>query len=114
METIDANQQPLGVPLFIKAYRAARKIAPARFLTIRIHPELFAQFNREHAELTEVVQVGSFTGHLGKPVTKIACVPAANGLGDGVIVKEDLQMSTSRLEFQLHGVTELEIINLRP
>lgn len=112
MQTIDAQGQPLGLALFIKAFKAAKKLAPARFLTLRIHPRTFEELNELHKELTEIVQVGEMTGNLGKRVTRIACVPAPNGLGDGVIVKQDEDCEPSRFEFQIHGATELEVVNL--
>ena len=112
MQTIDAQNQPLGLALFIKAYRAARKLAPARFLTLRAHPLTFEKLVDECAEVGEVVQVGAINGHLGKQVVKVACVPATNGLGDGVTVVTDLKADKGRLEFQIHGVAELEVVNL--
>lgn len=112
METINVNGARLTLALFIKTYRAARKLAPARFLTMRIHPSTFEYLNRLHEDVTEIVQVGETVGHLGKRVTKIACVPAANGLGDGVTVNQDAEADPSKIEFQIHGATELELVNL--
>ena len=112
MQTIDAGGQPLSLALFIKAYKAARKLAPARFLTLRIHPRTFEDLNELHKELAEVVQVGEMVGHLGKRITRIACVPAPNGLGDGVTVNQDKECEQSRVEFQIHGAVELEVVNL--
>lgn len=112
MQTIDAGGRPLGLALFIQAFKAAKKLSPARFLTLRIHPRTFAELNELHKDVTEIVQVGEMVGHLGKKVTRIACVPAPNGLGDGVIVNKDSECEQSRFEFQIHGATELEVVNL--
>ena len=112
METIDANGARLTVPLFIKAFKAAKKLAPARFLTLRVHPDVWLRFGQEHEEHTEIVQVGTFTGHLGKQITRVACVAAPNGLGDGVQVNQDKEADPTRLEFQIHGATELEVVGL--
>ena len=112
METIDANGARLTVPLFIRAFKAAKKLSPARFLSLRVHPDAWERFSAEHEGLTEIVQIGSFTGHLGKRITRVACVPAPNGLGDGVQVNEDKEADPTRLEFQIHGATELEVVHL--
>jgi hypothetical protein len=112
MQTIDASGQPLTLATFIKAYKAARKLAPVRFLQLRIHPEVLERLIDEAEEITEIVQFGSFTGHLGKQQTKVACVAAPNGLGDGMVVEQDKAADPRRLEFQIHGATELEVINL--
>lgn len=112
MQTIDAGGQALSLALFIKVFKAAKKLAPARFLTLRIHPLTFQELNELHEHITDVIQVGEMVGHLGKKVTRIACVPAPNGLGDGVIVNQDKECEPTRIEFQIHGAVELELVNL--
>lgn len=79
---------------------------------MRIHPDTFNTIERECAAVAEVVQIGSFTGHLGKQMTRIACVPAPNGLSDGVQVKQDVDLAKNRIEFHIHGIAELVLENL--
>lgn len=79
---------------------------------MRINPRTFALLNELHKDVTEIVQVGSMVGHLGKRVTRIACVAAPNALGDGVLVNEDIGCETTRIEFQIHGATEFELVGL--
>lgn len=112
MQIIDACGARLTLALFVKAYKDARKLAPARFLQLRIHPDVLETLIDDAEKITEIVQFGSFNGHLGKQVTKVACVAAPNGLGDGMIVVADKEVSRAKLEFQIHGVTELELRNL--
>jgi hypothetical protein len=112
MQSIDANGGRLTLAVFIKAYKEARKLAPARFLQLRIHPDVLERLIDEAEGVTEIVQFGTFTGHLGKQVTKVACVAAPNGLGDGMQIAPDEKADPTRLEFQIHGVTELEVKNL--
>jgi len=112
MERIDAKGQALSLALFIEAYRAARKLVPARFLVLRISPGMFEHLKRECEAVTEVVQIGEQVGHLGKVVTRIACVKPASGLGDGVSVNQDKECGPSRMEFLVHGAVEIEVVNL--
>jgi len=114
LQTVDAQGQPLTLALFIKNYDAAKKLAPARFLVLRIHPFALKRLMAESEGLAKVVQFGSFVGHLGKQQLKCACVAAPNGLGDGVRIEEDRACPVNKLEFQIHGATELEVINFDP
>ena len=111
MQTLDVNGSRLTLAIFIKAYREARKLAPARFLTLRINPSTFDQLVAECADVAEVVQIGDTPGPLGKKVTRVACVPAPTGVGDGVAIVKDKEADPSKLEFKIHGITELELIN---
>jgi len=110
--TLDANGAPLTPALFAKAYKEARKLAPARFLTLRVNPAVFEKLLDDTEDVKEIVQAGTFPGHLGRSVTKIACVAAPNGLGDGVEVKQDKECLQSQIEFQIHGSTELIVEHL--
>lgn len=112
MQTFAAGGARLTLAMFAEAYRAARKLAPARFLTLRIHPQTFITLKADCEQVSEIVQIGEQVGHLGKKIIKVACVKAANGLGDGVTVNLDEQADPSKVEFQIHGTTECELVHL--
>lgn len=112
MITIDANGARLSLAIFTKAYKEARKLAPARFLTLRMHPSTFDALVAECADVAEVVQIGDTPGPLGRKVTRVACVPAPTGVGDGVAIKKDDKADATKLEYLIHGIPELTVINL--
>lgn len=84
-----------------KAYKEATKLAPPRFMTLRLHPTRL----KEVEDLSSVIslQLGIVIGNLGKRTTKLACVSAPNGISQGITVKPDPEVGMSKLLFEIHG-----------
>lgn len=111
MITINATGAMMHAELFIQCYWEARKLAPARFLTLRLTPAMYKSIEKA-SQAPEVIQIGSQPGPLGTLVQKIACVKPANGTGDGITIVQDEKADPNRLVFEIHGSPELEVINL--
>lgn len=112
MQTLDCKGSPLRLGLFIKAYLEALKLAPGRFLTLRIHPDTWHTIVADAEELTHVVHSTEILGPLGRRLIKVACVPAPKAIGEGVTVAEDKETDPRRFIFEIHGSAELEVINI--
>src|SRR5208282_1550518 len=104
--TIDANGQSLTAAFFIGLYHTARNLAPARFLTLRLHSTRLAELEAA-AAVPEVVHLGLTPGPLGKKVLRVQCVPAPEGVSDGIAVVSDDKMEPTKLSIEIHGIEEI-------
>lgn len=111
MIVIDAKGGKLDELLFISAYRSAVKQAPARFMTMRVHPDMYKHL-LDIADVPESIQMGTTPGPMGKRVNRIACVKPANGINDGVAITQDPEYDRDKLEFQIHGIAEIIVVNI--
>lgn len=111
MQTIDLNGLPLSLGMFIRAYGEALKLAPGRFLTLRVFPRTWETITRLAEEITHVVHQQEIAGPLGRRLLKVACVPAPNSIGEGITVERDEKADPGKLEFEIHGSTELIVQN---
>lgn len=112
MQTVDAKGQRLGPLQFIEWYHAARTLAPARFLTLRIHPDRFGDLFTL-ADIPESIQLGQTPGRPGQvPVWRVICVKPPMSVSDGIAIRKDEAMDPTKLEFQIHGVIELVVVNI--
>jgi hypothetical protein len=93
----------LGATELIQAYRAAAKMSPPRYLSLRLHPDRYNEI-KELAEVPESIQIGTIAGNLGKKITKLACVPVPNGTPHGMTIKQDAKVKMNELIFEIHGV----------
>jgi hypothetical protein len=112
MVTIDAQGLPISLGLFIRAYQEALKLAPGRFLTLRLNPLLWDQLESQAEEITHVVHSQEAVGPLGKKILKVACVPAPNALGEGIAVERDKKTDPGKMSFEIHGTEELVVVNI--
>src|SRR6266478_2343536 len=103
MQTIDAEGAGLNPILFIGLYREARKLAPARFMTLRMHPDRYAELYKI-ADVPESIQLGVTPGPLGKMIMRVCCVKPPLGVSDGIAIEQVPEMETNRLEFCIHGI----------
>jgi len=113
MQTIDANGAQLHMMLFLEFFHQARKLAPTRFLTLRLHPNRYREL-QELAVAPEVVQMGETPGPLGRKILRVNCVKPPIGLGDGVAIEQSEEADPSKLQCLIHGVSELELVHLKP
>lgn len=114
MQVVDANGGQLTELIFISAYRMALKTAPARFWTLRIHPNLHVALV-DIADVPESIQMGPVPSRMPgkKPDTKICCVSPPNGVNDGITIIQDEKCELNQLSFEMHGIPEVVVVNLR-
>lgn len=112
MIVIDAKGRKLDELLFIESYRAAIKQAPARYLTLRVHPDRYKELF-DIADVPESIQMGETPGPLGRRIMRIACVKPANGINDGVAIKQDDKFDPNQLAFEIHGIPEIMVVNIK-
>jgi hypothetical protein len=111
MQTFDAQGQAINPVLFITIYREAKKLAPARFMTLRVHPDLYAELYKL-ADIPESIQMGVTPGPLGKMIMRVCCIKPPLGVGDGVAIEQDLKADPTKMVFEIHGIQELVVENL--
>jgi hypothetical protein len=111
MQTINCAGAKFTPQLFIKLYAEARKLSPARFMTLLIPPNRYRQLYA-FAEVPEAIQMGSTPGPLGRPIERVCCVKYPSGLGDGMGIKQDENMDKNSLVFSIHGQPELIVEGL--
>lgn len=111
MQTIDCQNQGLSLGLFIRAYQEALKLAPGRFLILRVFPRTWEAISLQAEEITHVVHQQEILGPLGRRLLKVACVPAPNAIGEGVTVAQDAKANPAELVFEIHGIAELTVRN---
>lgn len=98
--------------LFIEVYGIARKMSPARFLTLRLHPDKYVELFKL-ADIPESIQLGPAPGRLGKQIIRVACIKPPMGVSDGMTVLQDDKVSPNKLVFEIHGIPELVVENLQ-
>ena len=111
MQTFDAKGSALTPILFIKIYGIARKLAPPRFLTMRLNKDRYDELYK-CAEPEESIQLGSTAGPLGTVVMRVHCVRPPLGVADGIAIKIDPKMEPDELVFERHGQIEFVVENL--
>jgi hypothetical protein len=108
MKIVDATGAALTPKLFITSYREAKKLAPPRFLTLRLHPSLYARLYAI-ADVPESIQIGPTLGPMGRPIMRVACIKPPLGVNDGVEIVQDDKADPTRMEFLIHGILELVV-----
>src|SRR5271155_696639 len=111
MQTVDTNGARLNPKLFISIFRDVVKLAPARFLTMRLHTDRYKELYAL-ADIPESIQVGTVPGMLGRVVTKVNCVKPPVGVNDGIMLIIDPKADPDKLEFSIHGIPEYVVKNL--
>jgi len=96
--------------VFVEIYDAARKLSPARFLTLKMHPKKYLELF--DMALPASVQMGDTTGPLGKRIVRVVCVKLPQNVEQGVAIEQDAKMDQSKLIFEIHGIPELVVENL--
>lgn len=94
----------------ISLYGKARKLAPPRFLTMRLHPDTWRHIESQ-AVPTHVIQYGDTPGPVGTRIRRMACVQAPNGVNDGIAVKEDNTLAPGEIVVEIHGIAEIVFRN---
>jgi hypothetical protein len=111
MQTVDVSGQQLTHKLFIQVFRDVVKLSPARFLTLRIHPDQH-RLLYGLADIPEMIMIGPVPAMLGKMVMKVNCVKPPQSIGDGITIILDQQTQPDRLVFCIHGIPEYLVVNL--
>jgi|ERR1700675_1259612 len=108
---IDMAGVRLNPKLFIKVFRDVVKLAPARFLTLRIHPDRYKELYAL-ADVPETILLGSVPGMLGRMVLKVNCIKPPSSVGDGITIIQDRETPPDQLVFLIHGIPDMIIQNL--
>lgn len=108
MRTTSFNGATFSPHLFIHAFDEAAKVAPARFLTLRVHPARYKELE-DYASLPKAIQMGVDFGPLGSSVMRVLCVNYRTDVVGGVKIMADSTVHPSTLIFDLYGNPELVI-----
>src|SRR5271157_265030 len=100
MKTFDANGSKLTQTLFVKIYDEARKLAPARFLTLKMNSKLWEEMYAI-AEPPEAVQLGATAGPFGKRIIRIVCIKLPQNVAQGVAMERDDKIEPSKMIFEI-------------
>ena|ERR1700675_4804438 len=111
MQTVDVAGERLNPKLFIKVFRDVIKVSPARFLTLRIHPDRYKELYA-FTDVPETILLGSVPAMLGRMVLKVNCIKPPSNVGDGITIIQDKGTQPDRLTFEVHGIPEYLVINL--
>jgi hypothetical protein len=111
MQTVDAAGARLNPKLFIATFRAVTKLAPARFLTLSIHPDRYKELYGL-ADIPESIQVGPVLGPMGRQIMKVNCIKPPLGVSDGITIVQDKTAPLDQLVFSIHGIPEYSLVNL--
>lgn len=111
MQTVDTNGARLNPVLFIKIFRDVVKLSPARFLTLRLHPDRYKELYAL-ADIPESIQLGPVLGPMGRQITKVNCIRPPLGTSDGITIVQDNTALPDKLIFEIHGVPEYVVANL--
>lgn len=111
MQVIDAGGAELSPILFITTFRAARKLSPPRFLTLRLHPNKYKELYIL-ADIPESIQVGQVMGPMGRPEMRVTSIKPPVGVADGILIVQDEKADPTKLVFEIHGIPELILENL--
>lgn len=112
MDILDKGGVYLSPMEIISLYQAARKLAPPRFLTMKVHPDTWKHIEGE-AVPTHVIQYGDTPGPVGTKIRRMACVMPPSGIADGIAVKEDSTLKPGEIVIEIHGVAEQVYRNYR-
>jgi hypothetical protein len=111
MQVLDAKGAKLDAKVFIATYLAVTKLAPPRFLTLRLHPDVYKTVYAL-ADIPQSIQLGAVPGPIGRQVTKVACIKPPMGVNNGITLIQDPKSDPTKLEFLLHGVLAFVVENL--
>lgn len=111
MQTITANGSALTPELFIRLYHEAKKLAPPRYLTLRLNKDRYDELYA-HAEVPESIQIGNTPGPLGTSIIRVCCIRPPLGVADGIAIKIDSKTPPDQMIFEIHGQPELVVENL--
>jgi hypothetical protein len=111
MQVLKLGGKKFTPNLFIELFAEAKKLSPPRFLTLRLHPDRYAELY-SFADIPQSIQVGPSAGPLGRNITRVNCVTPPLGVSDGIAIKEDPDCDMDKLFFEIHGQTELEVQGL--
>jgi hypothetical protein len=105
MDILDMQGAKLDAMEIISLYSKARKLAPPRFLTMRLHPDTWKWIDVQSTP-THVIQYGDTPGPVGSRIRRLACVMPPSGIADGIAVKEDSTLAPGEIVIEIHGVAE--------
>lgn len=106
MQVYNTSGAKFNAILFIQLYGMARKLAPPRFMTLRLHSDRYADIVRLAAP-PESIQLGDTPGPLGRQITRVACIKPPMGVADGIAIVIDDKFDPMKLQFEIHGEPEL-------
>jgi hypothetical protein len=106
VDILDMGGTFLGPMEVINLYNKARKLAPPRFLIMRVNPITWSHIE-DQAIPTHVIQYGDTPGPMGRTVLRLACVKPAPAIADGIAVVKDTNTEVGDVVFEIHGVPEI-------
>ena len=116
MQTFDACGAVFSPKMFIDIFQSVKKVAPPRFLTLRLHPDRYKDLFRM-ADIPMSIQLGNVPGPVpGRSVVRVNCIKPPMGVQDGITLVQDEEVDPTQLIFEIHGIAELIVrnINVQP
>lgn len=111
MQTLNAGGAPFTAGLFIDTYTKAAKVAPPRFLTLRLHPDLYLELYKM-ADIPMSIQLGHTLGPMGRKDMRVACIKPPMGVAQGILILKDPKADPTKLVFEVHGLPEFILENI--
>lgn len=111
MQNLDMCGESLTATNFCRIWEAARKVAPPRFMTAKMHPTIYEKIEG-HACVPLSIQLGPTHGPLGKQIWRVNCVRPMMSVSDGIAIVKDITVDPHKIIFQVHGIDELIVENI--
>jgi len=94
--------------MFIDLYREMRKLSPPRFMSLRLHPDMYKELYAI-ADVPESIQLGPVLGPLGTVVMRVCSIRVPSGVSDGIAIKQDPACDAHSLFVEIHGQVEMQV-----
>ena len=111
MQILKMGGKKFSPLMFINLYAEAKKLAPPRFLSLRLHPDRYKELYG-FADVPQSIQLGPTVGPLGSVLYRVCCIRPPLGVSDGIAIKQDPACEMDKLYFEIHGQPELVIEEL--
>lgn len=112
MEVLDLQGGQFNELAFIKIYRAAVKLAPTRYMQLRMHPDRYTDLGRM-AQMPEHIQIGSVPAPLGRSVMRVCSMQVPNGVPNGIEIIQDEKFPADEIQLEIHRVPAMRVVNIR-
>jgi hypothetical protein len=108
--TFDAMGNMLSDALFAEAYRATIPLlADAKHVTVRACSARLAELSGDATDISDVVEIGTAKDNK----VRVVAVPVSVHVDDGAAVIQDDKFDPKIVSFEVNGIPEVQIINLR-
>lgn len=107
---VDGNNQKLSDAMFAAAYRMTIPLlADAKHVTVRACSARLSELSADALDISDVVEMGSAKD--GK--VRVVAVPVNVHVDDGAAVISDDTFDKHTVSFEVNGIPEVQIVNLR-